>query len=188
MCFRKQFRLFFLLTAVSLTLIAGCRSKGREDKVGLATFEQTSSGIQFEYPADWDQQELAREIILASSATALEENDFHGAGAMVIFKEEQSVVGNDLDYYIRKDVVQDEMRYLTAIRPDKLEINGREASGIKFARPQNDLNAIIGVTIIQLEEQSGVIFIQYVLDATVEKELLPQITQIIESINIKSIP
>ena len=178
---RKLRSLIFILTAVSFT---GCGSAKNDSNNGLVTYQNESNGITFKYPDGWLQNELEREIIIASSKGALEENRFAGAGAVVVFIEEQSTVGSDLEYFIRKDVVQDEMRYLTTIRPDKLEINGREAVGVTFSRPQGELDAIIGVTLIQLEEQQGVIFVQYVYDALAEEALLPQITQLIESIDV----
>lgn len=181
----KKLHLLFY-SAVFFLLAMGCRQEASEQETGMQTFEQASTGITFDFPENWIHQELEREVVLSSSQSALSENQFHEAAGVVIFMEEQSVVGPDLEYFIRKDVVQDEMRYLTAIRPDLLEINGREAVGVKFSRPQNDLDAIIGVTLIQLEEEKGVIFVQYVLDATHEDELLPEINQIIQSIDIAS--
>ncbi|MEM7331560.1 MAG: hypothetical protein AAF490_05685 [Chloroflexota bacterium] len=184
---QQKFSMKFLwLTAVTMFMIIGCRQADSEEGAGFISFQQQSTGISFDYPEDWVQKELTREILLASSQTSLDENQFHEAAGLVIFMEEQSVVGPDLEYFMRKYVIQDEMRYLTAIRPDKLEINGREAVGVKFSRPQGDLDAIIGVLLIQLEEDEGVIFVQYVLDSTSEDELLPQIDRIIESIDVSS--
>lgn len=165
-----------------LVVFSSCVGGGGESSE-FVLYESEVLGISFEFPADWVQSDLDREVVVATSGEVLANNRFDEAGAVVVFVEPQHVVGDDLAYYIRKDVVQDEMAYLTAIRPDVFEVNGRNAIGVTFSRPQDDIEATIGVTLIQLENESGVIFVQYVYDTAVQKEIQPLIEHLIHTID-----